>query len=274
MKISIYSLLLVFLSSVVSASEFYNFKTEDEGELKFDPEDPENVRENFIGAIEDANVTKCQKYVKKYDYLTDIFNSNIFQGLINCFEYNEDLQQCWRIFELIKPSLGNVSQSTSTPLILAICGDGHDLVDALLKIEEVRHSIDAMDEYNRTVLMVAARRGNLYAVKRILELRNESIINAKDLSGKTALHYACEMIPVKNKRCSSALPTVLTGILDKTTELKCEIVTLLIDSGAEVYADGPEYKLNPEDVEVKGILDDSNGKNNIFVKPGSTCVLS
>lgn len=248
MKITCCSLFLGFLLSTVLASEALS-----ENELEFNLENPEHVKDKFIEAVKIGNVNVSKEYVDKYEYLTEKFNRDIFQGLIDCFDTTESAKQCWEIFELIKLSFGDLSQTTSTPLILAIRHDKTELVHALLKNEDIQRSVGAKDEFERTALMYAAKRGNRFVIQRIFQVSKDvyikEFINAKDFFGKTAIHYACEMHPKK----SSELPPILI-------DLKLELVSWLIANGAEIYADGPEYKLKSEDDRVRSMIENGNGK--------------
>lgn len=266
MKLIFYCFLL--LLSVVLGSEF---KTETENvqdqepetkveEFQFDLEDPEFIKHTFMNSIKNANVAESKVFAEKYEYLTDKFNRDIFSELIKCFEAGDNEETCWELYEILKPSFLDVSRSTTTPLILAVRRNRMELVNALLKMEGINEIIDNVDEFDRTALMYAAKRGSYFAVKMILQVSSESI-NVKDFMGKTAIHYACEMIPLVNdENTATKLPDFLTGAVDQDVKNKASIVAMLMVYGGMIYPESPEYKLTPADVEVNELITDFSGR--------------
>lgn len=246
MKIVIYSLFAGFVLSLVRASECDSSESKSSQESQENLEfDADHVKENFIEVVMNGNVFQAKLYVNRYKFLIEKFDRDIFQGLIDCFDTIKNGKQRLNILKLIRPSFEDVSQSTVTPLILAIRQDKQYLVNALLNIREVKLTIGVKDEYDRTALMNAAQKGNLNAAQRILleAINTKEYINAKDCFGKTAVHYACEMKPNN----------------DYFGDLQYNMVTLLMTHHAEVYAEGPEYNLKfVNDPRVKSMLKKNN----------------
>lgn len=230
----------------------------------FDPEDPEFMKQNFIFSLMNAQLAQARIYVEKYDYLTNKFNRDIFTGFMKCFDKEDKEDICWEIFEILKPSFFDVSRSTTTPLILAIRQNKMSLVNALLKLDEIKSIIDKIDEFERTALMYAAKRGSLFAVKRILDISSASL-NFKDFLGKTAIHYACEMNPLaKTEQPQFQFPSYLSGAVDTDVDNKSTIVAILMAYGGQISQDGPGYNLNSADWELEKLLTDFGGK--VFIE--------
>lgn len=263
MKLVLYCFLL--LVACVLGSQLENVQDQESDvkfeELLFENEDPEFIKEYFISSIKSGYVAECKVYAEKYEFLTDKFNRDIFSELIKCFESQDKTETCWELFEILKPSFFDVSRSTTTPLILAVRRNRMELVNALLKLEEVKILIDQVDEFDRTALMYAAKRESLFAVQMIVQISVETI-NAKDFLGKTAIHYACEMNPsaIKTEISSAEFPSFLTGDIDPDVANKDAIISILMAYGGAIYSDGPEYKLTPADRKVNDIISDFGGK--------------
>ena len=262
MKLVLYYVFL--LVACVLGSQFENVQDQEEPEAKveefqFDTEDPEYIKQYFMSSIKSGNVAECNVYAGKYEFLTEKFNRDIFSELIKCFESQDKEETCWELFEILKPSFFNVSRSTTTPLILAARRNRMELVNALLKLEEVKIIIDKVDEFDRTALMYAAKRGSFFAVKMIVQISAESI-NVKDFLGKTAIHYACEINPSGIKTSPAEFPPFLTGDSDPDAANKASIISILMSYGGLIYPNGPEYKLNPADRILNDVITDFGGK--------------
>lgn len=222
--------------------------------------DPEFVKQIFIVSISNAQLDEVKYFSEQYPYLTEKFNRDIFSGLIKCFDLFDNEGTCWSIFEILAPSFNDVSSSTTTPLILAVRRDKMVLVNALLKLESVKNFIDKVDEFDRSALMYAAKRGKYFAVKRILDISTESV-NLKDFLGKTAIHYACEMNPLDIPVTTGIeLPEYLTGSTIADAANKTEIIGLLMANGGEIFSDGPEYKLTAADSNIGILISNFGGK--------------
>lgn len=272
MKIILLSVLVSIFCSMMLASEIQESvevstssssspSVSIEEEVDIDLDDPEYVKENLIRSIIAANVQQTKNLIEKYEYLVESFNRDIFIGMIRCFDLVENEESCLEILNLIKPSFKDVSKSKTTPLILAIRENKKSLASDLLDFEEVKATIGEKDEFDRTALMYAVKRGNMFVTRRILLISTDSI-NNKDFLGKTALHYACEMNSVKKEKSlmSMDIPSVLTGAVDEDVSMKFSIVSMLMANGAKVVVNGPEYKLKIGDNIVKKLLESFNGK--------------
>jgi hypothetical protein len=231
-------------------------------EIQFDNEDPDYIKQNFMHSIQSGNIAESKVYAEKYEYLTERFNRDIFSELIKCFEGQDKEESCWELFEVLKPSFFDVSRSTTTPLILAVRRNRMELVAALLKMDDVKKIIDKVDEFDRTALMYAAKRGSYFAVKMILQISSESV-NIKDFIGKTAIHYACEMSTshsLDSEKAVIEVPAYLTGAVDKNVTNKLSIVGIMMNYGGLIFPEGPEYKLTSSDVELSEIITEFSGR--------------
>lgn len=270
MRLVFCSLLLLVsyvIGSALSTENVQNLDSEAKiEEILSDNEDPEYIKQKFMHSIQSGNIAESKVYAEKYNYLTEKFNRNIFSELIKCFESQDKEESCWELFEVLKPSFFDVSRSTTTPLILAVRHNRMELVAALLKMEDVKNIIDKVDEFDRTALMYAAKRGSYFAVKIILQNSSESV-NMKDFMGKTAIHYACEMNPkpsLDSEKAVIEFPAFLTGAVDKNVDNKLSIVGILMIYGGLIYPESPEYKLTASDVELKEMITEFSGR--VFIK--------
>ena len=265
-------LLLALLLSAVFASSDLLLDTDTTGEDdESNVHDPEFVKQQFILSVTKGQVSECQYYVGKYEFLTRHFNRNIFGALLDCFEeLYENSDSCWEIFDLIKPSFADVSRSTSTPLILALRRNRMELFTALINLQSVHDTIDIEDEFARTALMYAAKRGSYNAVKMIIDLSTASI-NYRDFLGKSVLHYACEMnsISVGIEQPLDVnfdiLPLISgNSVIDASN--KAIIFFMLVANGANIEIHDPEFKLNFQDQYLKYFIRANGGKVSMVKK--------
>ena len=269
-----FTFLLALLTSLVTCSE----SNENSEPDKFDSysssyfTNAESVKQVFIFALMHGDVELAKSFVEKYNYLTSQFNVDIFIGLLQCFNGQEAHETCMELFELIKPSFLDVSESSSSPLIHAIIYNNMDVVNALLKMPEAKNFIDKIDRFGRTALMYAAKRGSYYAVLHILQT-SEASVNVIDAMGKTALHYACEMNSLKESNTISfQLPNWITGETDVDATNKLNIFMPIFYAKCNILSNGPEYKLNSsDDKEISEIIKEHKGK--VHVECDSTEII-
>lgn len=226
-----------------------------------DIKDPKMVKQDFYFSLIAGNVPIVKSYIDQYDYLTQQFNVDIFTGLLKCFKGKYSIHEdCMEIFELLKPSFLDVSGSISTPLIHAIIYNNLDVTSALLRMPEAKELVDKVDQFGRTALMYAAKWGNYSTVQLILNISTESV-NLKDKSEKTALHYACEMIPsIKKETLAIELPNWLTGAPDVEADKKKDIFNTIFFNNAAILKEGPEYKLTTSDYDLSEFITQNGGK--------------
>lgn len=260
MKHFILTLLIALFSKIVLGSS-----VSDET-IEINTSDPPVIKQKLISAIKDAQVSDCRDLITENGYLLSFFNRDIFSAMISCFDLDGKSEDCWEIFEMIEPSFADVSRSTTTPLIMALRKNKMELFNELMSLESVKKTVDNVDEYARTALMYAAKLGSFFAVRRIIEVSTESV-NKKDYMDKTALHYACEMIPIDPNDSERKYATALTGEVDDNVSNKYHIFLALMSNGAKIDFHGPEYKLTSSDESLKLLIVQNGGKVSIQTNP-------
>lgn len=268
--------LLATLATLVRGSEYLD-QNITEPVLSEQPEekDPEYVKLEFYFQVINGNIASVKNFIDKYDYLTQRFNADIFSGLLTCFRNKEGSKHddCMEIFEMLKPSFGDVSESNSSPLIHAIIYGNMEIVNALLTMPEAKEFVDKVDQFGRTALMYAAKSGSEYALAHIIIISAESI-NLKDRDGKTALHYVCEMNPPISKKetLTFGIPKYLSGETDFEAEKKWKMFRSIFIDGAKILSDGPKYKLSSSDSQLADFIIFQGGKVQIEAGPEDLAV--
>lgn len=247
--------------SKAASTEEYIVQEPSDVETKQEPEQPAVIKNKFINNVVYGKVSDCKEFIEKYDYLTSRFNRDIFEALIYCFNQKEKHEDCWEIFDMLKPSFSDVSKSTTTPLIMSLRKNNMGIFNALIALDGVKSTVDNVDEFARTALMYAAKRGSFFAVRKIIEVSTNSI-NKKDFMNKTALHYACEMNPVEECKIDSETTSSACD-----AENKYSIFLTLLHNGAEIDYHGPEFKLSSEDGALKDLITAKGGKVTVTTKP-------
>lgn len=223
-----------------------------------DFEQPSVIKHKFINAVAHAQVPECKYFIEKYDYLNSRFNRDVFEAMISCFDLEGRTEDCWEIFEMIQPSFEDVSSSTTTPLIMSLRKNKMEIFKALISLDNVKSTVDNVDEFARTALMYAAKRGSYFAIIKLIEMSTNSI-GKKDFMDKTVLHYACEMNLIEICKVDSE-PSC-------NADNKYSIFVTLLHNGAKIDYHGPEFKLNSEDGVLKDLIIAKGGKVYVTKKP-------
>lgn len=223
---------------------------------------PELVKFRFMEAITNGSVDEASDLARNYTFLTESFNRDIFDKFLKLADKMSETEIS-KILKILEPSFADLSNSTSTPLILAIRKNNWSVISELFLMKSVLESVDRSDEFGRTALMYAAKRGSIVCIRKILD-ESEASINFKDNYDKTAIHYACEMnwieAPTVFKYLKNNLPLAIAGEATSEVKHKYSVVSLLIERGAEVYNYGPEYKLLSSDSVLIDYINNLGGK--------------
>ena len=158
---------------------------------------PSVAKSEFITAIKELNLESARKIVEDHPFITNQFNADVFAEIIACYPKTETDKNaiCDQFYELISPSLFELSKSHTTPLIMAVFGNNLDVFNKL--IEDPNHLLP-LDAHHRTALMYAARLGREYMMIRMVQfalpkLKNPvDLLNVQDKDKKTVLHHLCE----------------------------------------------------------------------------------
>ncbi len=253
-------LLLTILITMVFGSSLNGAEStnDDQNGFENDSEQPSVIKHKLIYAVAQAQVPECKTFIEKCDYLISRFNRDVFEAMISCFDLEGKTEDCWEIFEMIQPSFEDVSSSTTTPLIMALRKNKMEIFKALISLDNIKSTVDNVDEFGRTALMYAAKRGSFFAVIKIIDMSTNSI-GKKDFMDKTVLHYACEMNPIEFCEVDSETSC--------DADNKYRIFVTLLHNGAKIDYQGLEFKLNSEDGFLKELIIAKGGKVSVTNKP-------